>query len=52
MQTKYATGGMVLMSCYADIDGTYAIRLAVSMGYKLVLDTEYTRGARLVVTGI
>ena len=88
---KYATGGTVLMSCYADTDGTYAIsvsnegpvipvedaerifdpfvrlsadeqslgiglslarRLAVSMGYKLVLDTEYTRGARLVVTGI
>ncbi len=88
---KYATGGKVLMSCYADIYGTYAIsvsnegpvipaedaerifdpfvrlsadeqslgiglslarRLAASMGYSLALDTEYTQGARFVVTGI
>jgi len=88
---KYATGGKVLMSCYADSYGTYAIsvsnegpvipaedaerifdpfvhlsadeqslgiglslarRLAASMGYSLALDTEYTQGARFVVTGI
>jgi len=88
---KYATGGTVLMSCDADVDGTYAIsvsnegpvipaadaerifepfvrlsadesslgiglslarRLALSMGYNIVLDTEYTEGARFVVTGI
>ena len=88
---KYATGGKVQMSCYADIDGTYAIsvsnegpvipaedaerifepfvrlskdeqslgiglslarRLAVSMGYSLVYDSEYTKGSRFVVTGI
>lgn len=88
---KYATGGTVLMSCYANADGTYAIsvtnegpvipaedaeriftpfvrlsadehslgiglplaqRLAISMGYDLFLDTEFTSGARFVVTGI
>lgn len=88
---KYATGGTVLMSCDADVDGTYAIsvsnegpvipaadaerifepfvrlsadesslgielslarRLALSMGCNIVLDTEYTEGARFVVTGI
>ena len=88
---KYATGGTVMMSCYADGDGTYAIavsnegpaisaadtervfapfvrlsadehslgiglalarRLAVSMGYTLFLDSEYTQGTRFVVTGI
>ena len=25
---KYATGGTVLMSCYADADGTYAISVS------------------------
>ena len=88
---KYATGGTVLMSCYANADGTYAIsvtnegpvipaedaeriftpfvrlsadehslgiglplaqRLAISMGYDIFLDTEFTSGARFVVTGI
>ena len=88
---KYATGGKVLMNCYADTDGTYSIsvsnegpvipaddaerifdpfvrlsadehslgiglslarRLAVSMGYTLVLDSEYTQGTRFVVAGI
>ena len=88
---KYATGGSVLLSCYADADGTYAIsvanegpvihaddaerifepfvrlssdehslgiglplarRLAISMGYNITLDLEYTNGARFVVTGI
>ena len=88
---KYTTGGTILMSCYADADGTYAIsvsnegpvipavdaerifdpfvrlsanehslgiglplarRLAISMGYNLTLDLEYTKGARFVVTGI
>ena len=88
---KYATGGKVLMSCYADTDETYSIavsnegpvisaddaerifdpfvrlsadehslgiglslarRLAVSMGYSLVLDSEYTQGTRFVVSGI
>ena len=29
-----------------------ARRLAISMGYNLTLDTEYTNGARFVVTGI
>ena len=88
---KYATGGSLLMNCYADVDGTYAIsisnegpvipiadaerifepfvrlsadepslgiglplarRLAVSMGYNIVLDLKYDKGARFVVTGI
>ena len=88
---KYATGGTVLVSCYPDTDGTYAIsvtnegptipaedaerifdpfvrlsadehslgiglplarRLAISMGYNIVLDTEFTAGARFIVTGI
>ena len=88
---KYATGGTVLMSCYANADGTYAIsvtnegpvipaedaeriftpfvrlsadehslgiglplaqRLAISMGYDIFLDTEFSSGARFVVTGI
>ena len=88
---KHATGGTVLMSCYANADGTYAIsvtnegpvipaedaeriftpfvrlsadehslgiglplaqRLAISMGYDIFLDTEFTSGARFVVTGI
>ena len=88
---KYATGGTVLLSCYVDADGTYAIsvanegpvicaddaerifepfvrlssdehslgiglplarRLAISMGYNITLDLEYTNGARFVVTGI
>jgi len=88
---KYATGGSVVMSCHADVNGTYAIsvsnegntipaadaerifepfvrlsasehslgiglplarRLAMSMGYDIFLDQEYTRGARFVVTGI
>ena len=88
---KYATGGTVLMSCYANADGSYAIsvtnegpvipaedaeriftpfvrlsadehslgiglplaqRLAISMGYDIFLDTEFTSGARFVVTGI
>ena len=29
-----------------------ARRLAISMGYTLTLDTEYTKGARFVVSGI
>ena len=88
---KYATGGSVLMSCHANVDGTYAIsvsnegptisaddaerifepfvrlsaseqslgiglslahRLAISMGYTVTLDTEYTKGARFIVSGI
>jgi signal transduction histidine kinase len=88
---KYAISGTVLMSCYANGDGTYAVsvsnegpvipladaerifepfvrlsadepslgiglplarRLAASMGYSLVLDQEYIKGTRFVVTGI
>jgi len=88
---KYATGGVVQVSCHANADGTYAIsvanegpvipaadaeriftpfvrlssdehslgiglplarRLAISMGYNITLDLEYTNGARFVVTGI
>ena len=88
---KYATGGNVLVSCYAVADGKYAIsvsnegptipakdakrifepfvrlsadeeslgiglslarRLAISMDYTLVLDTEFTGGVRFVLSGI
>ena len=88
---KYATGDSVLVSCHANVDGSYAIsvtnegpvipavdaeriftpfvrlssdeislgiglplarRLAISMGYNITLDLEYTNGARFVVTGI
>ena len=88
---KYATGDSVLVSCHANVDGSYAIsvtnegpvipavdaeriftpfvrlssdehslgiglplarRLAMSMGYTITLDLEYTNGARFVVTGI
>jgi K+-sensing histidine kinase KdpD len=88
---KYATGDSVLVSCHANVDGSYAIsvtnegpvipavdaeriftpfvrlssdehslgiglplarRLAISMGYNVTLDLEYTKGARFVVTGI
>ena len=88
---KYATGDSVLVSCHANVDGSYAIsvtnegpvipavdaeriftpfvrlssdehslgiglplarRLAMSMGYNITLDLEYTNGARFVVTGI
>ena len=88
---KYATGGNVLVSCYADTNGKYAIsvsnegptipakdaqrifepfvrlsadeeslgiglplarRLAISMDYTLVLDTEFTGGVRFVLSGI
>ena len=88
---KYATGGAVLMNCFVDANGTYAIavsnegpvipaadaerifepfvhlspdehslgiglplarRLALSMGYTVTIDQEYTKGARFVVSGI
>ena len=88
---KYAAGGTVLVTCHANVNGSYAIsianegpvipaadaeriftpfvhlspdehslgiglplarRLALSMGYNVVPDLEYTKGVRFVITGI
>lgn len=36
----------------SDFYEALARRLAISMGYTVTLDTEYTKGARFVVSGI
>lgn len=38
--------------CSLGIGLSLARRLAITLGYSIYLDTEYTKGARFVVTGI
>lgn len=52
-----STHQLILFSLYGDerslgIGLPLAQRLAISMGYDIFLDTEFTSGARFVVTGI